>query len=59
MQDGYQRKMKRMKELCEERNSLYEKQNELKGQRGKLERSFVRKKRGGGGLEQPDKEVLM
>ncbi len=39
---GIREKMERMKELCEERNSLYEKQNELKGQREKLERSFVR-----------------
>lgn len=31
-----------MKKLCEERNALYEKQNELKWQREKLERSFTR-----------------
>lgn len=35
-------KLERMKKLCEERNSLYEKQNELRGQREKLERNFVR-----------------
>lgn len=34
--------LERMKKLCEERNSLYEKQNELKGRREKLERSFVK-----------------
>ena len=33
--------MERMKELCEGRNSLYEKQNELKGQREKLEGNFA------------------
>ena len=40
--EGVREKLERMKKLCEERNSLYEKQNELKGQREKLERSFVR-----------------
>ncbi len=29
--------MERMKELCKERNNLYEKQNDLKGQRQKIE----------------------
>ncbi len=33
-----------MNRLFEERNGLYEKQNELKGQREKLERSFAREK---------------
>lgn len=41
--EGVREKLERMKKLCEERNSLYEKWNELKGQREKLERSFVRK----------------
>ena len=40
--EGITEKLERMKKLCEERNSLYEKQNELRGQRKKLERSFVR-----------------
>ena len=40
--EGVREKLERMKELCKKRNSLYEKQNELKGQREKLERSFVR-----------------
>ena len=40
--EGVREKLKRMQKLSEERNSLYEKQNELKGQREKLERSFVR-----------------
>ena len=40
--EGVREKLERMKKLCEERNSLYEKQNELKGQREKLERNFVR-----------------
>lgn len=42
MSGGHQRKARTYEKLCEERNSLYEKQNELKWQRGKLERSFVR-----------------
>lgn len=32
----------RMKELCRERNSLYEKQNDLRGQKWKLEKSLGR-----------------
>lgn len=40
--EGFREKLERMKKLCEERNSLYEKQNELRGQREKLEKSFVR-----------------
>mgnify|MGYP001134213727 CR=1 FL=1 len=32
----------RMKELCKERNSLYEKQNDLKGQKWKLEKALER-----------------
>lgn len=40
--EGVREKLERMKKLCEERNSLYEKQNELKGQREKLERNFVK-----------------
>ena len=30
--------LERMKELCKERNSLYEKQNDLKGQKEKIEK---------------------
>jgi len=40
--EGVREKLKRMEKLCGERNGLYEKQNELKGQREKLERSFER-----------------
>lgn len=40
--EGVREKLERMKKLCEERNSLYEKQNELKGQREKLERSLAK-----------------
>lgn len=40
--EGVREKLERMKTLCEERNDLYEKQNELKGKREKLEQSFVR-----------------
>lgn len=39
--EGVREKLERMKKLCEERNSLYEKQNELKGQKEKLERRFI------------------
>ncbi len=31
-----------MKELCKERNKLYEKQNDLKGQKYKIEKSLER-----------------
>ncbi len=40
--EGVREKLERMKKLCEERDSLYEKQNALKGQREKLEKGFVR-----------------
>ena len=40
--EGIREKLERMKQLCKERNDLYRQQNELKGQREKLERSFVR-----------------
>lgn len=40
--EGMREKIERMKKLCKKRNNLYEKQNELKGQREKLERSFAR-----------------
>ena len=32
--------LERMKELCKERNNLYEKQNDLKGQKWKIEKSL-------------------
>ena len=34
--------LKRMKELCIERNNLYEEQNDLKGQKWKIENSLER-----------------
>ena len=40
--EGVKEKLERMKELCKERNSLYEKQNELKGQKWKLEKTLER-----------------
>lgn len=40
--EGVREKLERMQKLCEERNSLYEKQNELRGQREKLEQGFGR-----------------
>ena len=41
-QEGVREKLERMKELCKERNDLYEKQNDLKGQRWKIEKSLER-----------------
>ena len=40
--EGVREKLERMKELCKERNDLYEKQNALKGQRWKIEKSLER-----------------
>lgn len=34
--------LERMKELCKKRNSLYEKQNDLKGQKQKIEKTLER-----------------
>ncbi len=39
---GVRAQLERMKELCKERNSLYEKQNDLKEQKQKIERSLER-----------------
>ncbi|RKJ39054.1 hypothetical protein D7X25_29860 [bacterium 1XD42-8] len=39
---GVRTQLERMKELCKERNNLYEKQNDLKGQKQKLEKSLER-----------------
>ncbi len=41
--------MERMKELCKERNSRYEKQDDLKGQKQKIERALEQKNVGRGG----------
>ncbi len=35
-----QAQLERMKELCREKNNLYEKQNELKGYKQKIEKSL-------------------
>ncbi len=40
--EGVRAQLERMKELCKERNSLYEKQNDLKGQKWKIEKSLER-----------------
>ena len=40
--DGVRTQLERMKELCKERNSLYEKQNDLKGQKWKIEKPLER-----------------
>ena len=37
MPGGSRAQLERMKELCKERNNLYEKQNDLKGQKYKIE----------------------
>lgn len=39
---GVRAQLKRMKELCKERSSLYEKQNDLKEQKQKIEKSLER-----------------
>ena len=40
--EGVRTQLERMKELCKERNSLYEKQNDLKGQKWKIEKPLER-----------------
>ena len=40
--EGVRAKLERMKELCKERNNLYEKQNDLKGQKQKIEKLLKR-----------------
>ena len=40
--EGIREKLERMKKLCKERNRLYEKQNDLKGQKWKIEKSLER-----------------
>ena len=40
--EGARAQLERMKQLCKERNSLYEKQNDLKGQKYKIEKLLER-----------------
>ena len=40
--EGVRAQLERMKELCKERNKLYDKQNDLKGQKWKIEKSLER-----------------
>jgi len=40
--EGVKERLERMKKLCKERNNLYEKQNDLKGQKWKIEKSLER-----------------
>ena len=40
--EGVRAQLERMKELCKERNNLYEKQNDLKGQKQQIEKSLER-----------------
>ncbi len=40
--EGVRAQLERMKKLCKERNNLYEKQNDLKGQKWKIENSLER-----------------
>ena len=40
--EGVRAQLERMKEFCKERNNLYEKQNDLKGQKQKIEKSLER-----------------
>ena len=41
-QKGVRAHLERMKQLCKERNNLYEKQNELKGQKQQIEMALER-----------------
>ena len=38
--EGLREELERMKELCKERDCLYEKQNDLRGKRNEIERSL-------------------
>ena len=38
--EGAREEVERMKELCKERDGLYEKQNDLRGKRNEIERSL-------------------
>lgn len=40
--EGVRAQLERMKELCKERNNLYEKQNDLKEQKWRIEKSLER-----------------
>jgi hypothetical protein len=40
--EGVRAQLERMKQLCKERNSLYEKQNDLKGQKYRIEKLLER-----------------
>lgn len=40
--EGVGTQLERMKSLCKERDSLYEKQNDLRGQKHKIERALER-----------------
>lgn len=40
--EGVRAQLERMKGLCKERNSLYEKQNDLKGKKQKIEKALER-----------------
>lgn len=40
--EGVWAQLERMKSLCKERDSLYERQNDLKGQKQKIERALER-----------------
>ena len=40
--EGVRAQLERMKELCKERNNLYEKQNDLKGKKWRIEKSSER-----------------
>lgn len=51
--EGVREQLERMKELCKERNSLYEKQNDLKGQKQKIEKSLERQKMWGVAVAMP------
>ena len=56
--EGVRVQLERMKELCKERNSLYEKQNDLKGQKWKIEKSLERQKLLGVAAAMPNNFVV-
>ena len=45
--EGVRAQLERMKELCKERNNVYEKQNDLKGQKQKIEKPLERSEKCG------------
>ena len=51
--EGVRAQLERMKKLCKKRNNLYEKQNDLKEQKQKVEKSLERHKMCGAAISMP------